>query len=82
MLFPLVQVLGAASARLNAALQLCTPVHEAGAELAAQQQALDSAIYFLECSAAAVSDSLAPPPNANPQKTALQPGALTILLDI
>lgn len=70
------QVLGAASARLNAALQLCTP--EAGAELAAQQQALDSAIYFLECSAAAVSDSLAPPPNANPQKTALQPGALTI----
>lgn len=67
------QVLGAASARLNAALQQCAP--EAGIELSVQQQALDTAIYFLECSAAAVADSLVPPADASPRKAALQPGA-------
>jgi hypothetical protein len=39
-----------------------------------QQQALDTAIYFLECSAAAVADWLVPPADASPRKTALQPG--------
>lgn len=65
------QVLGAASVRLNAALQLCSP--EAGTELSLQQQTLDTAIYFIECAAAAVSDVLVPPADASPRKAALQP---------
>lgn len=69
----MLQVLGAASARLNAALQKCAP--EAGVDISGQRQSLDAAIYFLDFAATAVSDSLAPPVNANPQKTALQPGA-------
>ena len=64
------QVIGAASARLNAALQRCA---EPGVELAAQQQVMDTAVYFLECAAAAVSDSLVPLSNASPQKAAMQP---------
>lgn len=66
------QVLGAASARLNAALQQCAP--DSGIDMQLQQQALDTAIYFLECSAAAVADWLVPPVDASPRKTALQPG--------
>jgi hypothetical protein len=67
------QVLGAASARLVAAIQQCAP--DSGLELELQRQALDTAVYFLECAAAAVADWLVPPADASPRKTALQPGA-------
>lgn len=66
------QVLGAASARLVAAIQRCAP--NSGLDLELQRQALDTAVYFLECSAAAVADWLVPPADASPRKTALQPG--------
>ena len=66
------QVLGAASARLTAALQQCSP--DSGIDMQLQRQALDTAIYFLECSAAAVADWLVPPADASPPKAALQPG--------
>lgn len=73
---PCTQVLGAASVRLNAALQLCSP--EAGTELSVQQQTLDTAIYFIECAAAAVSDVLVPPADGSPRKAALQPGDMLL----
>lgn len=66
-------MLQAAAARLTAGIAVCAP--GSGAALKVQQQALDHAIYFLECAAAAVSTLVAPPPDASPARLATQSGA-------